>query len=93
MVGTIVTCDASADTTCSKNTCAPATGACSMTAVANGTLCDDGNACTTADTCTAGSCGGSSLVCNDGNDCTNDGCDPATGTPIVVTAERAADAN
>ncbi len=77
--GTPVVCDSSKDTACAKNACAPASGVCSPTLVANGTACDDGSLCTVSDACQAGTCQGQALACDDGNPCTTDSCDAKSG--------------
>jgi len=71
---TVVTCDPSQDTTCRKNQCIPATGACEMVPVQDGLPCDDGDACTAQDRCGAGTCHGTAYSCEDGLDCTADAC-------------------
>ena len=72
---TVVTCDASGDTTCEANTCDPATGLCSLQSQEEGLPCDDEDACTTADACKAGDCaGGPAPDCDDGDPCTADTC-------------------
>lgn len=50
---------------------------CQNTAVADGTVCDDGKFCTVNDVCTAGVCGGAARDCSDGVACTVDSCDEA----------------
>jgi hypothetical protein len=64
-------------------------GNCSVTALPNGTPCDDFNSCTTSSQCVSGSCTAISFAptntaCDDSNPCTsNDSCDPTgkcTGT-------------
>ncbi len=74
---------------CNTASCdaAGAEGNCdTLTPVANGTDCDDGDACSENDVCTDGVCGGDSQFdCDDGNVCTTDTCDPATG--CVFTPE------
>jgi len=70
--GSVVTCPAGGDTTCAKNVCQPATGACSVVQQADGTTCNDADACTSGETCQAGNCrGGTEACCSDGID--NDG--------------------
>ncbi|MBM4343456.1 MAG: hypothetical protein FJ100_08775 [Deltaproteobacteria bacterium] len=70
---TVVVCPKVNDTACTKNQCAPQTGACKVTVVSG--VCDDFNPCTTADLCANGNCkGGDPLLCNDGNACTKDAC-------------------
>jgi hypothetical protein len=63
-----VTC--TAPDACHISTCSPATGACVVEPVAEGSACDDGDACTIAEHCTAGSCGlGSPIACPLPGDC------------------------
>jgi len=50
---------------------------CQNTAVADGTVCDDGKFCTVNDVCTAGVCEGVARDCSDGVACTIDSCDEA----------------
>ena len=68
---TVVTCDSAGDTTCTKNTCAPTTGQCKPTAVADGKVCDDGDLCTAGDKCKGGACvaGVSTCECKSTADC------------------------
>ncbi|MDI7268114.1 MAG: MYXO-CTERM sorting domain-containing protein [Myxococcota bacterium] len=58
---TVVTCDPSADTSCRRNVCDPASGTCSMSDLPNGTSCDDGDSCTADDTCAGGACSGAPI--------------------------------
>jgi len=69
--GTVVACSPASDTPCSKNTCAPTTGACAYAAVNDGGPCEDGQVCTVADTCKAGACasGPSACGCQSDSDC------------------------
>ncbi len=87
---TIVACDGSKDTPCSKNLCAPTTGLCALTTTPDGKGCDDGDPCTAGETCSGGSCGGGTGVCcasdvdcasaEDGNACNGTlFCNKATG--------------
>ena len=77
---TVIVCDDGADTTCMKNTCAPATGDCAMAPVADGTPCDDGSLCTDGDACLGGACAGDDVICaQDQNPCTLATCQPAAG--------------
>ncbi|MCB9740062.1 MAG: hypothetical protein H6747_12425 [Deltaproteobacteria bacterium] len=79
---TIVKCDSSLDTACSKNLCDPKTGGCVMLNQPNGTECDDGEKCTGPDACKGGNCTGpSSCDCEKTEDCAafDDG-DPCNGT-------------
>jgi len=65
---------------CTTDACV--SGQCTHTAVANGTVCSDGNACNGQETCQAGACkAGTPVVCQTtGNACTAGICDSATGT-------------
>jgi len=84
---TIVTCAADANTACSENVCAKATGACAMAAVAQGQPCDDGSACTANDSCKSGTCtGGAAIVCGDNNPCTDDSCDALKGCVYAASS-------
>ena len=58
---------------CTTDTCDPKLG-CQFKAVADKTVCNDGNGCTTGDACTAGKCSGAGKSCDDSNPCTTDGC-------------------
>jgi len=71
---TVVKCDASLDTPCSKNLCNPTTGKCALTQIPDGTVCDDKLFCTKDDVCQQGKCLGGKLDCADGNPCTDDVC-------------------
>lgn len=62
---TVVTCSTDQDTQCSKNICNSSTGECSLTAVAPGTECNDGDACTGGDSCESGVCRGAVELCCD----------------------------
>ena len=62
-------------------------GACTHTAAADGTPCDDADLCTTGDTCTSGVCAGTAVVCNGDTPCNLAmQCDPATGQCVQSTA-------
>lgn len=76
---TIVTCDTSGDSACRQNTCQPATGACEMKDIPDGTACDDSDRCTGGDHCQGGICGGDMIDCSDSNPCTDDDCYPVQG--------------
>ena len=84
---TVVVCDVSGDTQCSKTACAPDTGACEAEATADGTTCSDGDPCTTGDACQGGLCVGAPNPCDDGDACTGDACDPLTGDCDHVAAD------
>ncbi len=78
-IGTIVTCEAPADTQCGWSACDPATGQCALTLSPNGTVCWDGDVCTVGDHCQDGVCVAEPAACDDRNVCTDDACDPTTG--------------
>lgn len=65
---------------CTRDVCSA--GSCEHPALAENTLCNDGNACTALDQCKSGVCTGNSpVVCNAQDVCHVAGvCDPATGT-------------
>lgn len=69
---TAVVCSAAQNTACQKNLCQPTTGQCQLTAVADGTPCQDGFACTQGDSCASGGCqpGTSTCDCALDSDCT-----------------------
>lgn len=78
--GTVVACDASADTFCLQNLCQPATGECAMTPVREGETCEDDSVCTKVSTCQEGECAPFEVIlCEDDNPCTDDSCDPVLG--------------
>ncbi len=87
---TVIQCDAGKDSTCLKNSCQKASGACAIAATNEGGNCTaDGNKCTAALVCTNGQCMASEgSDCDDGNPCTANGCDPAKG---CVFKSQAAD--
>ncbi len=70
----VVTCDPSANTACSKNQCNPSSGDCELTLVPDGTVCNDGLVCTDYDVCLDGECMGEIIDCDDDNPCTDDVC-------------------
>ena len=78
---TVVTCPADKDTTCLRNTCAPATGSCAMLAINEAKPCDaDGSVCTGQDACLGGACvAGAPVNCDDANPCTDDSCQAVAG--------------
>ena len=92
---TIITCDASGDTTCAHNTCTPGTGACVMTAQNTGAACNaDNNVCTPNDVCQGTSCvAAGALNCDDGNPCTNDACDALSGCTHTNNNASCSDGN
>ena len=77
--GTVITCDATQDTACVKNTCAANTGLCAPVASKDGSACTDGSFCTVSDACAGGTCQGVALDCSDSNPCTTDACDATVG--------------
>ena len=77
---TVVACDTSADTDCTKTSCQPLTGFCDKGPVEDGAPCEDGSACSLGDTCASGACKpGAGPSCDDANPCTSDLCNPASG--------------
>ncbi len=77
----IVVCDKSKDTPCTKFSCDKNKGECVGISLKNGTPCDaDKSVCTNADSCTSGICkAGKATACEDSNPCTNDFCHPKDG--------------
>ena len=61
--GTVVTCNAGADTVCVQNQCQPASGLCVLTPINEGGICDDGDACTGPDNCASGECASGPPLC------------------------------
>ncbi|MBM4345513.1 MAG: hypothetical protein FJ100_19245, partial [Deltaproteobacteria bacterium] len=92
---TVVACDGSADTVCSKNTCDTKTGTCGYLAQNAGKPCDaDGSVCTSGDLCSGLNCQpGAPQNCNDGNPCTDDSCDPKTGCVFKQNSVPCSDGN
>ena len=68
---TVISCVTVDDTACNKNLCNPNTGTCSLTAIKNGSPCDDADACTTGDICLQGTCkaGTNTCLCKSDADC------------------------
>ena len=60
---TVVKCDSSSDTACTKAACNTTTGKCAETPVADGSLCEDGGSCTVTDICKAGLCKPGTDIC------------------------------
>ncbi len=88
------TCDHSGDcaldsdcpkTSCNKGICKA--GCCVLTALADGTSCNDNSACTISDACKAGSCTGTAKDCSDPYACTDDSCDAKTGKCVAKAAK------
>ena len=86
---TVVVCDKSKDTPCTKFHCDTKKGECVGESLANGTPCDaDNSICTNADSCNSGVCtSGTAIACNDSNPCTDDACNPKDG--CVFTNNKA----
>ena len=62
--GTVVSCPATALSSCTTSTCQPKTGICVAAQAKNGAPCSDGSACTVGDACSEGVCvGGDALSC------------------------------
>jgi len=73
----IVTCPDADDTACTRNTCDPADGQCSLQPVDDGEQCSDGNTCTKDDACVQGACVGTFDATVQGCTCEQDsGCIP-----------------
>jgi len=89
---TIVTCSNAGNSACKRNTCAPKTGKCGLTAANEGQPCDaDGSVCTVGDICLGGACKpGKTLTCDDGNPCTQDSCDAKAGCGATKLADKTA---
>ncbi|MSQ82399.1 MAG: hypothetical protein EXR77_05700 [Myxococcales bacterium] len=85
--GSKVTCPASTSP-CSAPVCNPVSGACDVTAVGDGSVCEDGKACTSGDTCGGGLCigGPDACLCKKNSDCTDDG-DACNGLPYCDKSE------
>ncbi|MCB9737813.1 MAG: hypothetical protein H6747_01020 [Deltaproteobacteria bacterium] len=67
---TVVTCAEPPVGGCQATVCAPASGDCVTSALADGTVCDDGDATTAVDLCLAGSCVGTAYgACASDSDC------------------------
>ncbi len=80
-----VTCDASGDSACGKNTCNPKSGDCVVLAMNGGKPCVDNNVCTTASACKGGVCEAKTVLsCDDKNPCTADTCHPINGCVTSV---------
>ena len=76
----VVTCDASKDTSCQTNTCDKANGKCALASANDGEACTEGSLCTLDNQCAKGVClDGEKPKCDDDNTCTADACDAKTG--------------
>ena len=85
---TIITCDASKDLECAKNTCDPNSGSCSVIKKNVGVTCSAGDKCVQNATCQAnGSCVGIPVVCDDKNPCTTDSCNKILGCGYTAVAD------
>ncbi len=94
LAASIVKCDTGQDSTCSKNTCDPATGTCAPKNAKDGTACEDADTCSANDACKDGKCAGTDICSckknadcakqEDGNSCNGSlYCDVAKGTCAV----------
>jgi hypothetical protein len=72
-LATVVTCDASQNTSCLQKKCQPNSGACVFTPVNENGICSDGSGCTLNDHCVSGSCTGTPCSAYDLN-CVNGEC-------------------
>ena len=81
----VISCDDSLNTQCSKVACDPIQGKCIVTNSVDGAACDaDKNACTDGDACKTGKCDAGALKkCDDKNECTDDSCDASAGCKFV----------
>jgi len=89
----VIACNTTGDTACTKTQCLPATGQCVPTAEPNGTACSDGTVCTANDACDTGICVGTTVSCDDGNICTTDSCNAVSGCQNVGNALPCDDGN
>lgn len=72
---------------CFLASCAAGKGTCTLSVVADGTPCEDGNACTVSETCAGGRClPPPGQTCDDGSPCTVDVCDAELGCTHVGLA-------
>ncbi len=84
---TVVKCDATKDNACTKNSCNPDNGVCSIVKFTAGTVCT-GDKCLANSTCDGlGTCKGVALNCDDNNACTTDSCDPTVGCKHANVAD------
>ena len=90
---TVVSCDDVNDTACMTNQCVPASGACIMSDVEDGTGCTDSQSCTNADACSLGSCLGILVSCNDGDACTDGNCEEDVGCVYTENEANCDDGN
>lgn len=91
---TVVTCDGTDDTFCSRNLCSPETGECAVTPVREGEECADDDRCSVVSTCQEGMCATlTPLDCSDDNPCTDNLCDPVLGCYTVANTLECDDGN
>ncbi|MCB9740312.1 MAG: formylglycine-generating enzyme family protein [Deltaproteobacteria bacterium] len=91
---TVVSCPSIGETSCRKQLCDAATGACSLQPLGDGTPCDDGGVCAAAAGCVAGVCAATKqVICDDGNTCTDDACDAKAGCVSLPNAATCPDAD
>jgi hypothetical protein len=90
---TIVKCDPSLDTECTKNQCDPVSGKCQYVQLSDGIQCHDGLQCTVNDVCKGGDCSGDLDDCDDGNVCTDETCIEGQGCVHMFNAASCDDGN
>lgn len=92
---TLINCDTSKDSTCSKTVCDGKKGECVAKPEPTGKPCDaDGSVCTLSDACTLGVCSpGKGLDCDDGNVCSDDSCDAKKGCQNLDNFSACEDGN
>ncbi len=76
---TVVKCDSTKDNSCTKNTCDPGSGVCSIVKFNAGTFCTGDKCLANAQCDGLGTCKGVALNCDDSNPCTTDSCDSTVG--------------
>ncbi len=86
---TVVKCDATKDNSCTKNTCNPDNGVCSIVKFNAGTFCTGDKCLANAQCDGLGTCKGIALNCDDQNACTTDSCDSTVGCKHVSVADGA----
>ena len=82
---------------CTTQACAPTTGECVATFVADGKSCDDGDVCSAGAACSGGQCKSlGTQSCDDGDPCTADGCAKGVGcshSPVADSSVPCDDGN
>ena len=86
---TVVTCDATKDNACTKNTCDPDKGTCAIVFYNAGTKCTGDKCLDNAQCDGIGACKGVTKDCDDNNACTTDSCDSKVGCKHVAVGDGA----